>query len=277
MIRPYFPWPAALIKNREKTIVVSDLHLGFEAELVRMGINLPSQTYKIEANLTKLIEETRPDRLIILGDLKHGIPVVSLLERLDLPRFIEKISEKVPVELILGNHDGGISRLAKKDLTIRSSRGLLMEGNDKIGLFHGHTWPAQKLFEARYWIVGHIHPAIQFRGLFGFKTIKPIWLKVRLDSEKIVKGFLKNRNIEVEHGDAAETLYKKFGVKVGCTNMIIMPAFNEMLGGLALNAITHDELLGPILRNAAAELETSEVILTDGTFLGELKDLKRFS
>ncbi len=277
MIRPYVPWHAILIKNREKILAISDLHLGFEAELAKMGINMPSQTHKLEANLTKLLAESKPDRLIILGDLKHGIPVVSLLERLDLPQFLENIAARIPIELILGNHDGGISRFAKKGITIRSSRGLLIEGKEKIGLFHGHTWPAPKLFEARYWIVGHTHPAVQFRGLFGFKTIKPVWLRTRIDCEKMAKGFLRHRNMAIDAEGARKTLSKRFGVRVECSNMIIMPAFNDMLGGLALNALTPGELLGPILRSPGVDLDTSEVFLTDGTFLGELRELKKFS
>lgn len=277
LIRPYAPWPAILIKDREKNLVISDLHLGFESELVNMGINLPSQTHKIESNLTRLLEETRPNRLIILGDLKHGIPTISLLERIDLPAFFEKIAEKIPIELILGNHDGGISRFVKRGVTIRSSRGLLIEGKERIGLFHGHTWPAPKLFAARYWIVGHTHPAVQFRGLFGFRTIKPVWLRIRIDCEEMAKGFLKHRGIEIEGDGARKTLSRRFGVKVECANMIVMPAFNDMLGGLALNAITPEELLGPILRSPGVDLDTSEVFLTDGTFLGELRELKKFS
>jgi len=277
LLRPYIPWPAVLIENRDRILVISDLHLGFESELVKMGINLPSQTPKIEANLAKLIDETNPDRLIILGDLKHGIPVASLSEWLDLPRFFENITSKLPVELIPGNHDGGISRFAKRDVIIRSSRGLLIEGKEKIGLFHGHMWPAPKLFEARYWIIGHTHPAIQFRGLFGFKTVKPIWVRAHMDSEKIARSFLKYRDIKVGRGSAKRTLSKRFDVDVECSDMIIMPAFNDMLGGAALNAMTPNELFGPVLRSAVSDLDASEVFLLDGTFLGELRELKKFS
>ncbi|MFH1327512.1 MAG: metallophosphoesterase [Candidatus Bathyarchaeota archaeon] len=278
MIQPYVPWPALHFMDTEKTLVVTDLHLGFECELAQMGINLPSQTSKIRDNLIKLLENSKPNRLIILGDLKHSIPNISNQEWQEIPQFFESISEKVAkIELIPGNHDTGISRFLRAGLKIASDRGLLLGKKEKIGFFHGHAWPSPKLFEADYWATGHSHPVIQFKGMFSFRTIRPVWVKIPLDGEKIASAFLKHRNVKLNGKNPTNVLRDKFGVEVKCTNLIVMPAFNDLLGGLALNAKNQEELKGPLLKCEGADLNRAEVFLTDGTFIGTLKDLKKFS
>ncbi|MFQ5997907.1 MAG: metallophosphoesterase [Candidatus Bathyarchaeia archaeon] len=277
MIRPLAPHPALQIGASHDTLVVADLHIGYEFELADMGINLPSQTHKITEALLKLIENSKPKRLIILGDLKHNIPKLSLQEWQDLPGLLNQISDRVPtVELIPGNHDAGISKSASSRIKIASSRGLIIGGREKLGLFHGHAWPSPKLFEAGCWIVGHNHPAVQFRGFFGFKSLKPIWVKAEFNRRKMVEAFLHHRNIKTNGKKPEKILLDVFGVEALCSKLVVMPAFNELLGGLALNAKSQTELLGPLLRSEALSLSDAETFLVDGTFLGKLQDLRKF-
>jgi hypothetical protein len=55
-----------------------------------------------------------------------------------------------------------------------------------------------------------------------------------------------------------------------------MPAFNELAGGVAFNEATYDTLLGPLFTNRAVELETAEVYLLDGAYLGTVSQLRCF-
>jgi metallophosphoesterase superfamily enzyme len=66
---------------------------------------------------------------------------------------------------------------------------------------------------------------------------------------------------------------ERYGVKeTGKLGVIIMPAFNLLLGGTPVNVKkTSDELLGPLLRNNFVDMENAELYLLDGTFLGKLK------
>jgi len=277
LIRPYIPWPALLIKNGEKTVVIGDLHLGYEFELTESGINLPSQTGKIREKLISLLKKVKADRLIILGDFKHSIPKISLQEWKDIPDFLDEVEKNVSSILIVpGNHDGGLSSIVSpQNVKIVSRRGIIVGGKEKIGLFHGHTWPSPKLFEAKTWVIGHNHPTIQFKSFFGFKVSKPIWVKAPINKHKLIESFLKHRNVKVEGKKSLEkVLREKYGVKAECSNLIILPAFNELLGGLPFNVKKQDELLGPILRSRGVILEKAEVFLLDGTYLGFLKDLK---
>jgi hypothetical protein len=267
------------VGGRERVLIVSDLHLGFEFELAGLGINLPSQSRKLMDSLLLLLEKAKPRRLIILGDFKHGIPQVSPQEWRDIPEFLEGVKRKVPrLQLIVGNHDVGIEPFLGSGVELVSSRGLILREKQKIGLFHGHAWPSPKLFEAEYWVIGHNHPAVQFRGLFGFRTLKPAWIKVPINRRKLVKSFLHHRNIEVgEKGNPERVFRDKFGVQAHCTKLIVMPAFNDLLGGLAVNAVDPQELIGPIMRSEGVLVPKAEVFLTDGTFLGALKSLREYA
>ncbi|MBN2518761.1 MAG: phosphoesterase, partial [Candidatus Altiarchaeota archaeon] len=74
--------PAVLVGNM---LVVADLHNGIEYELHKKGVEVPSQTQAKLERLKSIIDETRPKRLVILGDLKHNIPITSRQEYYEVP------------------------------------------------------------------------------------------------------------------------------------------------------------------------------------------------
>ena len=81
MIRLLTPWPAMLVEGDERMLLASDFHLGIEYELAKMGINIPYQTERFLGELLGLVREHRPDRLLLLGDVKHGVPITSFQEQ----------------------------------------------------------------------------------------------------------------------------------------------------------------------------------------------------
>lgn len=257
-------------------MAVSDVHLGFEADLARNGVNLPSQTPKLSEKLRHILEEAHPDMLVIMGDLKHAIPRLSSQEWRELPPFFEALKGSVArIEVIPGNHDGGLSRFLTPTVKLASRRGILVGGREKAGLFHGHTWPSPKLFEAEVLAMGHNHPAVQFRGLFGYRTTKPIWLKAPIDQKALAEGFLKHRGIAAGGDDSVRVLEEMFKVRVRCSKLIILPAFNDLLGGFPVNADDSEGLLGPVPNSGGVQLGEAEIFLTDGTFLGTMNDLMK--
>ena len=64
-----------LVEAEERMLLATDLHLGIEYELAKMGISIPYQTDRFLEELLSLIREHRPDRLLLLGDIKHGVPI----------------------------------------------------------------------------------------------------------------------------------------------------------------------------------------------------------
>ena len=67
------PGEAALLLdgNMEKTILVSDLHLGLEKELARKGFRVPSYSVKMVASIRDMADGTGATRIVILVDVKH--------------------------------------------------------------------------------------------------------------------------------------------------------------------------------------------------------------
>jgi len=241
----------ALFIEKEKILVISDLHLGFEYELYKKGINVPSQTKPIMKKINSLIRKTRAEKLVILGDIKHDVPGVSYQEMREVPEFFKELVSKVEVEVCLGNHDTFLEKLCPHEVKIHNSRGFVIK---KYGFNHGHAWPFKKLMKCDYIIMGHTHPTIQFIDKFGYRVIEQVWLKGRLDKEKVKKKY------KIE--------------KTGLLGVIIIPAFNRLLGGTPLNVKrTSDELLGPLLKNNFINIKDVELYLLDGTYLGKLKNL----
>jgi putative SbcD/Mre11-related phosphoesterase len=163
LIHPLLPWPVLAIED-EKTLVVTDLHLGYEHSLVDKGIYIPSQTFKIQNRLLQVVGDYRPRSLIILGDVKQAIPRISLEEWKDVPDFFEAIGAAVRViQVIPGNHDGDLEPLTPPSVKILSANGVVIGGKLRVGLFHGHAWPSPEVLSSDIMVMGHIHPVVRFR------------------------------------------------------------------------------------------------------------------
>jgi putative SbcD/Mre11-related phosphoesterase len=241
--------PAAFIQE-EKALVVAELHLGLEYELFKKGIKIPPQREKFQAELESLKKLTKAENLVVIGDIKHKVPGMSLREEIELPKFLEFLKENFSkVFLVKGNHDDLLEEIVPKGIKVYGSRGFKL---GKCGFFHGHAWPSKRLMQCDYLFLGHLHPGIEFRDKFGFRSVEQVWIKNELDLNKVKKKYKLN--------------------KVGKLNIIIMPAFNKLLGSMSLDKLIEKERPGII--SELMNMEKSKVYLLDGTFLGFLKDLK---
>jgi len=273
VIYPLTPWPSLIIEHDDsKTLVIADLHLGFEHALSAKGINIPSQTPKIQLKLLNIIKETQPSRLILLGDIKHSVSIISLQEWKELPDFFDSIQEHVnTIEVIPGNHDGDLTPLTPRSVRILATRGILIEGEKRIGLFHGHTWPGTALLNADFLVMGHSHPVIRFEDNFGYRTVRHAWIKASLDLEKLRQSS-SYRKFKSKEGSSRDNLEEKTP-KTG--RLIIIPAFNDMLGGLQMNRRPSSKLIGPLLRSGCVDIDDAEAYLLDGSFLGKIARLRQ--
>ena len=57
--------------------------------------------------------------------------------------------------------------------------------------------------------------------------------------------------------------------------LIIIPSFNELCGGVAFNESLDDDLLGPLFSSGAVDIDNAQVYLLDGTCLGALRHIRR--
>jgi hypothetical protein len=236
--------PALLIG---KTLIIADLHIGIEYEFYMAGIKIPLQIEKIKLKIDNILAKTKVNKLIVLGDVKHKVPGISYQEMKDIPNFLNYFTKKLEVVCVLGNHDSNLNDFVSPDVKIQSSSGFLL---GDFYLNHGHAWPHADFLKAKHIITAHTHPQIEFRDKLGYRWIEPVWIKAKLNPKKI------------------QEKYKQEIKKL--PELIIMPAFNEFAGGIAVNRNYPDKkgFLGPIIKSA--NLKKAKIYLVDGTFLGEL-------
>ena len=243
--------PAAFIPEIS-TLVIAEMHLGLEYELYKGGVFIPAQSPRFEKIIDELIKLTKAKRLVIVGDIKHKVPGSSIHEDREIPKMLTNISKKIKTILVKGNHDDRIEEIIPEEVKIYPSHGFRI---GRYGFFHGHAWPSTKLMECDYLFMGHVHPAIEFRDSFGFRSVLNVWLKGKLNLELVKKKYKLK--------------------KTGELNTIILPTFNTILGGAMLNRIKKERHTGPLFANKIFDINSSKVYLLDGTYLGTLKELKK--
>ncbi len=255
-LKPLLDEPAMVVENEFKTLVIADLHLGIEAELRVKGINIGSQTEKLLKRATKCVKAAEPDVIVLLGDVKHAVPRIAWMDRKEVPFFLAELAEYAPVYVVKGNHDGHLNRLlpkaTKHEVYIKSTRGFLFDG---VGYTHGHSWPSQDLFAAKYILIGHNHPRIRLVSPSShYTSMKTVWIRTKCNYKAVKKQYPE--------------------LRISGWNdprVIIMPAFNEICGGVTFNS-PNKRLLGPIA-SKLLRLEDMEVYLLDGTYIGKTGDL----
>ncbi|MCW3981453.1 MAG: metallophosphoesterase [Candidatus Bathyarchaeota archaeon] len=270
MITPIKNYPAFLHKaKQQRTLIIADLHLGWETNLARRGIHIPSQMPKIRRKLLHLAEMVKPNSLMILGDVKHTIAKAEHGEWQDVPDFFKTIETQIgKIQIVRGNHDGNLEPLLLPTIKVHPSTGTTLRN---IGLFHGHTWPAPKLLACSTIVMGHVHPTVAFRDYLGLRITSPVWIKARLDTEKLADVYLRRKSKEGRNRIAKAL---KSSDPVESKKLVVMPCFNDFLGGRPINRKTErSSYAGPLLRSDAVNINTAEVYLLDGTFLGRVEQL----
>jgi hypothetical protein len=273
-------YPALLLENAsERILVVADLHIGWEVSLAQKGIHVPSQTPKLLEKMIQLIKTTAPTSIIFLGDIKHAVEKVELEEWKDVPEFFEKISEVVQdIQVVPGNHDGNLDALTTPNVKIHSSSGVKLW--NKVALLHGHAWPKIDLLDCDTMVMAHLHPVVTFTDELGFRMIRPAWVRTKVGGHKLAKALLKHMKIKPD-GRIQESVKKRFGIDLTDQQCIVIPSFNDNLGGRSVNRRDSrgkmSTMIGPILRSSAVNFEFAELYLLDGTYLGTVKHLRSLS
>ncbi|MBS7616105.1 metallophosphoesterase [Candidatus Bathyarchaeota archaeon] len=271
MITPLIPHPAALVKTGEtRTLVVADLHIGWEMALSEKGIHVPTQTSKLLQTLKTLIDAYKPQRLLILGDVKHTVAKAEISEWQDVPDFFNDLKTIIEeIQIIRGNHDGSLEPLLPEGIKLLPSSGTAI---GDVGFFHGHRWPSPTLLKCKALVMAHVHPIIAFRDPAGFRITRQVWVKAECDGKKLAEILFQKSRIKKFKGSPP--------VKPRTTQVFIMPSFNELLGGKPLNEKRYNKkgeserIVGPILRTEAVAMAKAEVYLLDGSFLGLLGQLE---
>ena len=281
MITPLPPYPAAFLKSRgTRLMAIADLHLGWEMSLSGEGIHVPTQTPKLLKKLIEVISEHRPDEILILGDVKHTVATAEKMEWRDIPDFFNQLRNHVQrISVIRGNHDGNLEPLLPEGITLLPATGVAF---DDVGFFHGHQWPSPALLRCKTLVMGHVHPVVVFRDPAGFRVTRQVWVKAECDGTMLSKVLLQKHRTNV--GTASdETFHKNYVAKPKTSQLLIMPSFNDFLGGRPLNErrasgrFKAEMVTGPVLRSEAVGMRAAEAYLLDGTLLGTIEQLRALS
>ncbi len=233
--------PALVVRNTRATLVVADLHFGIEADMARHGLHFSSRSRERMERVLSCIRETSPDCLVLLGDVKHNVPITTRQEWRELPLVLDAFRKLVPFRVIPGNHDSGLERFLEPGEMLQKDGAII----DGVGYIHGHTSPSPVL-DGHLIIAGHHHPLVSLQDEVGCSLRAPAYLFARIDP-----GCL-GKDRKAREGDE--------------TRVLFMPAFNE-LSGYDIRKIVKDPF-SPLSK--CIVLPTAEIILTDGTFVGPL-------
>ncbi|MBI2665881.1 metallophosphoesterase [Candidatus Woesearchaeota archaeon] len=182
----------ALWLDKEKVLIINDLHLGYEEAMQKKGVLLPKyQFQEILTSLKEILLNISPKKIIINGDLKHEFGSVLKQEWRDILSLLDVLLQSSQeVIIIQGNHDPIIKPIAEK-------RGIKVVKQFYVGkdimIVHGDELVKTS---AKTIIIGHEHPAITIRE--GSK-----WEKYKC----FLKGTWKNKQL------------------------IVIPCFNPLLEG----------------------------------------------
>ncbi len=257
-MRPLIPFPALFLEEI-KTLVITDLHIGWEFCLASQGIYVPSQVERLLSKTLSALEASEAEELLVIGDVKHTIAKAEIEEWHDIPFFFEKILEKVTsISIVPGNHDGNLEALLPEEVKIYPSSGITM--GDTL-FFHGHKIPSPEvLFNCTRIITGHIHPKIVLKDSMGGKTLLQVWVKTTCRGAKLLEIIKKRYNFK-----------KPLPSRIECT---IIPSFNDLLGGKVINLNNWgNQYMGPLMKSEVLNLHDAEIFLIDGTYLGNVKQL----
>ena len=241
-IQPIKDEPILFIEDK-KILIIADLHIGIEKELREHGLNPMSQTEKMLKHLITICKKYKPNEIILLGDIKHNIPSTTFQERNDVKNFLEQIQKLSAIHIIPGNHDGNIHKLSPENIIYHPSDGFILEN---IGFTHGHRWPSKDVMKCDQIITAHTHPTVMLTDRLEYKSFEPCWLKGYFIKSKLKEKYPSASNPE----------------------LLIIPAFNPLCGGIAVN---REGVTGPL--GKLMDIGNSIVYLLDGTSLGPVKNI----
>src|SRR5256712_7213104 len=187
--------------------------------MAKKGFSLPSYSGKVVESIRVIAERAGGEGAVILGDVKPSVGKVEDIDWSILPWFFGTLLDLFSsVDVVPGNHDGGIKPLLPPRVKLHASDGAVLgDGDEKLGVTHGHAWPSAEVISTRKIVVGHSHLTHEMRDGLGARSRESVWLFGRYDRRELL----------------AKAGYKTH--KRGKGELAVMPPFNKMEGGRPIN------------------------------------------
>lgn len=229
--------PALVLEEDGRHLVVSDVHVGFEAffEGVRAG---GGGAREAAGAISEILEGEDLSSLVLLGDTKSGTGSITSQEWEQVPEFLDALKSRADVTLVPGNHDAGIARLVPSGVRMTGPGGLVLGGTL---LMHGHAMPPRSYSHVRRVVAGHVHPA--YRDPDSLLAGNRVWAWLRVPKRSL------------------------FPSERGQLDVVLVPAFNEyMRPGRARSP----SALSRRLRSASE----ARIVTLDGSLIGGADQLR---
>ncbi|PIN86324.1 phosphoesterase [Candidatus Woesearchaeota archaeon CG10_big_fil_rev_8_21_14_0_10_44_13] len=161
-----------------KTLILADLHIGYEEALNKQGLMVPRFQFKdLQERLEKILKKANPDVIVVNGDIKHEFGRISGQEWRETLKILDLLARNSKrVILVRGNHDKKLGPIAKKrDIEVVDEYeigGDDIKGREgKILVVHGDK-ETRLPKNTRTIIIGHEHPAVSIREGQRTETFK---------------------------------------------------------------------------------------------------------
>src|SRR2546422_124258 len=159
----------ALFLRDERTLVISDLHLGFEGALAEQGVSIPRfQRRVVLERLGKMLDRGKAEKVVIAGDFKHEFSKNLVDEWVEVKQVLRFLKDRVTPILVRGNHDNYLA-------TILGDLNLTLHPRADLGgytIVHGH----EEVSTLHPIIMGHEHPAVKLKDELGAVVSVPAFL-----------------------------------------------------------------------------------------------------
>ena len=169
----------AVLHEPSGSLIVADIHLGYEEYMASTGVYLPRLQLKHAlSTIERALEAAGARRLVIAGDLKHAYEKLLRQERVETVKLVEGVRAGWNGEIVVvrGNHDTFIAPLLRK-LGVELVEDALDLGNG-VMVVHGHK---QVDGDADILVMGHEHPTLQV-DVSGARVKLPVLLEMPLDN-----------------------------------------------------------------------------------------------
>jgi DNA ligase-associated metallophosphoesterase len=148
----------AVYFGKHKTVLAADLHLGKSTHFRKEGIAVPAVLAEADLkNLSTIIDELNPKRLIILGDLFHAEANYDL----ELFKKWRENNRRLRIDLVKGNHDIlPDDQYHELDIVTHDKHYIFSE----FLLTHSPDNKPNRTKDFKYVICAHVHPAVKLYG-----------------------------------------------------------------------------------------------------------------
>ncbi len=150
--------------KKHKMLLLADMHLGKVNHFRKAGIPVPPKANdKNWETLVELVQITKPQRMVCIGDLFHSHYNYDW----ELVGQFTRAFTQLSFELVTGNHDILTNHQYSRSKIILHGEGL------RVDSFLFSHFPLEESLPGIYTISGHIHPGIQLSGRGKQKLMLP--------------------------------------------------------------------------------------------------------